>query len=668
MIDGITPLIPIATKFATSISPQIIKLLGSKIQTELTELSSELKHAFFNSFSKYINEVYARNSFFASIVFSNQQKRLKDYYIPLTLLGSKSESQRIIVDKYPGEFIVEKKDLLIVDTAGMGKSTLLKYLFLSCIEVDAGIPIFIELRKLSKNKSLLSYITEQLKDLDGKIDTTLVFKLLISGQFIFFLDGYDEIADIDREFVTQDIIELKRRINKNIFLLSSREHRSLNAFTDFYKATIKPLDFAEASDLISKYSHNGELGNALIQKLSQPENKPIHEFLDNPLLVSLLFRAFEYKHSIPLKKNSFYRQVYESLFENHDLSKEHGGFERRRESGLDMYSFELLLRALGFESLQTTKIEYEQVELLKLLEDCRKHVPTLTFNPQSFINDLIYSVPLFIRDGTQLRWSHKSLQEYFAACFVSNAGEELQNEVLKSMYESKKAVDYVNFLSLFAEINPKNFRHIFIKALLIDFKKEFDKWNLFADKFTTNQIDLRNQLTCFREHIFVSMSNDEFKKSDAKVLTGQKGFDPTLGASAKASEIYKSAFDKDEHHSSHVVDKRTVVEFRGSKWDLINQLLNLNILHDLNISIQKQASQFKTAKTNEPKFPYDQELVVALTNKDDCILNSNELFSTTNDYLYYWADRINVKYESICQLQKTIDLEIENYNKNVFCF
>lgn len=47
----------------------------------------------------------------------------------------------------------------------------------------------------------------------------------------------------------------------------------------------------------------------------------INEFLKNPLLVSLLFAAFDFKQTIPLKKHIFYRQVFDAYFDSHDLSK-----------------------------------------------------------------------------------------------------------------------------------------------------------------------------------------------------------------------------------------------------------------------------------------------------------------------------------------------------------
>ena len=70
----------------------------------------------------------------------------------------------------------------------------------------------------------------------------------------------------------------------------------------------------------------------------------VGEFLANPLLVSLLFKAFEYKQQVPFKKHVFYRQVYDALYHHHDLTKE-PGFERKKHSGLDLEDFHRVLRA-----------------------------------------------------------------------------------------------------------------------------------------------------------------------------------------------------------------------------------------------------------------------------------------------------------------------------------
>jgi predicted NACHT family NTPase len=196
------------------LTPQSIK---DKVLNELKGFSTEAKHRLINSFGTYMDQTYERHSFFSSLIFPNIQRKFNDFYLPLTLLSSNhtGEVTETLVDEYPTEIIADKKDLLIVDTAGMGKSTLLKFLFLQSVNKKMGIPIFIELRRLSKDKDIYRYFLDQLKKLDGKVDEILVLKLLESGDFIFFLDGYDEIAELDRDAVTFAIKDFKQRINKN---------------------------------------------------------------------------------------------------------------------------------------------------------------------------------------------------------------------------------------------------------------------------------------------------------------------------------------------------------------------------------------------------------------------------------------------------------------------
>ena len=465
-------LLPYAKSAIKAVAPFLLE----KAKSIAKSLGTSAQHALFKSFSKYSEQTYEKHSYFVSIALPNRQNLLKDFYVPLTLTSQTNDGEKAFrIDSYPKGLINDKKDLLVVDSAGMGKSTLLKYMFLQAVDEGQGIPIFIELRKLSKAIGLIDHICNELKDLNGEVDTAQVIKSLESGDFVIFLDGYDEIPDDDRSVVTSKIIDFKRRANGNKFVISSRELPELTSFADFQRLTIRPLVFDEAVELISKYGGGSARSVALIARLKEPENQAVHEFLGNPLLVSLLFKAYDYKPTIPLKKHIFYRQVYEALFETHDLSKDAGGFERKKKTGLNIYDFELVVRSLGFVSLQTSKVEYAKDELLQLVEDAKVAVPTIRFDPQNLLKDLATTVPLFTVDGTMWRWSHKSLQEYFAALYVSAQGKGFQHEVLSAMYESPKSLNYVNFLSLFADIEPKGFRHILMRRVLSDLSDDFEQ-------------------------------------------------------------------------------------------------------------------------------------------------------------------------------------------------
>ena len=516
-----TAVIKLATPEAKIAFPAILKI----IKKELKDMGADIHHAFFNAFETYMIQTHEKHSYLATLVFPNQQLKLKDFYLPLTLSKDlHKQSIKFKIENYPFALVSEKKDILIVDSAGMGKSTLLKFMFLKAIDHNIAIPIFIELRKLKPDQSLVHFLQSQLRGLDNKLDEQLVLRLLKSGEFIFFLDGYDEIADKDREAITEKLKDFKKLTNKNKFILTSRDQLGLNAFSDFYRLVINPLEFQEAEQLIRKYSQKSEIGEKLIERLSLPESNPIHEFLTNPLLVSLLFKAFEHKHIIPLKKHVFYRQVFDALFESHDLSKDAGELNRVKLSGLDIHNFEIALRAIGFLSLQSGVIEYTKDAVLALIQRSKDLAPGLSYSPNALLEDLITRVPLFIIDGNSYRWSHKSLQEYFAALYVASRGTEFQEKTVGSMFRSHLAASYINFLSLFSDIDIRGYRQSFLHPLA-EYLLSRLKTPTHPGEIPIDQLEKRKSLTVLRKFVYVNLEFDEIKAvlSESTDTRGEAG-------------------------------------------------------------------------------------------------------------------------------------------------
>ena len=67
--------------------------------------------------------------------------------------------------------------------------------------------------------------------------------------------------------------------------------------------SINSLSKKEAYELLRKYDKQGSTSKKLIEELKSGKYEMIFEFMKNPLLVSLLFAAFDYKNTIPLKKH-----------------------------------------------------------------------------------------------------------------------------------------------------------------------------------------------------------------------------------------------------------------------------------------------------------------------------------------------------------------------------
>lgn len=363
-------------------------LIKSVVDTFITPKLNSIKQRFkldFNKyhipteehFSEYFHRTYKRLSIVNTLVFSNSQKILKDIYIPLTITNH-NESIKYKIDSFPNKLIEQYEKILITDTAGMGKSTMMKKIYLDIIDEHKGVPILIELRRLSKSKTIIQEIHEQINSIEKEFDEQLLLEFINEGGFIFILDGYDEISLNDRNIVTKDIQVFILKASRNKFILTSRPENALTSFGDFQLFKIQPLRKKEAYDLLKKYDKLGKVATLLINKLEDKNLKDIDQFLTNPLLVSLLFTAFQFKQTIPFKKYLFYRQVYDANFESHDLTKG-DSFIHEKYTKLEVDDFHRVLRHIGFICLKEQKLEYTKDELLNIIALSKKLCIGLNF-------------------------------------------------------------------------------------------------------------------------------------------------------------------------------------------------------------------------------------------------------------------------------------------------
>ncbi len=426
-------------------------------------------------FSEYFFRTYKRISIVNTLVFNNSQRFLKDIYLPLTIIKNNDQKEvKFKITTFPQELLDHFEKILITDNAGMGKSTLMKKIFIDSIDNKKGIPILIELRRLNKDKKILQEIQEQIDSLGKHVNNNLLLELLNEGGFIILLDGYDEIPLSDREIVTGDIQSFIAKASKNKFILTSRPENALASFGDFQEFRIMPLKKKEAFELLRKYDKNGAVSNLLIKKLEESEMTNISEFLTNPLLVSLLFTAFQHKQTIPFKKHIFYRQVYDANFESHDLTKG-DSYTHDKYSKLAIDDFHRVLRHIGFSCLKDNqRIEFTKDQILLLIKNAKAFCADLKFSESDFLKDLLSTVPLFSQDGNYYRWAHKSLQEYFAAQFIYLDSKEKQSKILYHLYSNPELKTFLNILDLYYDIDTKAFRNVILYDYLCQFRTYFN--------------------------------------------------------------------------------------------------------------------------------------------------------------------------------------------------
>jgi hypothetical protein len=476
----------------------------------LRSLSAAAIEKFGDRFSDYLTTQATRHSCLNTIVFGHQRS-LSDLYLPLTIVPTKAihadSKEEILIDRFQTKLLPSETRILITDTAGMGKSTISKFLFLQSIKSGYAIPIFVELRHLSNSNPILTHIQKQLNitpvsEDQPKFPQRLVERTLKKGGLIIFLDGYDEIPFKDRESVTKNIKEFIEKYPNNHYTITSRPESGLLAFPTFKQFSIRPLKKEESFALIRKYDQDGGHSEQLISKLTGRDFQAVQEFLKNPLLTSLLYRSFEYKQNVPIKKHIFYRQVFDALFDWHDSSKD-GYNTREKKSGLDIDGFHRVLRIIGFVSVMKGQVEGDTDTILGWIRKARDVCSTSAFAESDFLDDLIRAVPIFVKDGDYYRWSHKSLAEYFAAQYICTEGKGQQAKILDSFISSGRTARFSNVLDQIYDVDVVAFR----SYLIIPMAKAFtDFWNSsylgLNPEISSNSIKLRKEAS-FDKNLFI---------------------------------------------------------------------------------------------------------------------------------------------------------------------
>ena len=118
-------------------------------------------------------------------------------------------------------------NLLISGIAGQGKSIFLRYLCSRELFLGNVIPIFLELRRVSKDTSLRDRIYLTFKTLGLTVDDELFDAVASSGKIVLLLDAFDEIPDNLKPAVLTDIEDLAST-NENLrIIVSSRPNNTI---------------------------------------------------------------------------------------------------------------------------------------------------------------------------------------------------------------------------------------------------------------------------------------------------------------------------------------------------------------------------------------------------------------------------------------------------------
>lgn len=419
-----------------------------------------------STMERYLIKLSERVGEITSITFPQLKLDIYEAYEPLYMLRNThfdTADNLITADELVSSPV---RSTIIVDGAGMGKSTFSKFIVAKLLFKSDRIPILFDLRKVDPQLNFTDNIVTEFDFPDEKFDRKLFYRLLKLGKFFVILDGFDEVSIAHQHLLANQLREMSLKGGDNAIIITTRPQEIVPDLINAISLKFAPFTQEQALSLLRRYDKisNLDIGERLSRDMTSIPSK----FIESPLLVSLLYRTYGVNNSIADKISTFYDEIYHALYKGHDLINKNG-YAREKKSGLGFEDFRKLLRALCHYMMLRTKTSFESLsEADSFINDASKISLAIPNSTSSFLDDLFVAVPLMQRDGTEYKFFHKTLLEYFAAEYIIFNESSLR--LLKKIFESPLAASFAKVFEFLNDMNPLLFESVITQKFALEAK------------------------------------------------------------------------------------------------------------------------------------------------------------------------------------------------------
>lgn len=471
--------------FFTGCFASVLERFAEPILKKTLEISKDqwekFKMDFDISFRNYLKNAYNKYSKIKTILYRTEPKYIYDFFeIPLL----EKEHNNCVKANDANSVLDISNFVIIQGTGGIGKSTLMKHLFINELEQKDLIPIFFELKDINDIESdyeINDLIFEKLNNLGSDLNKKCLEYALKSGCFLFLLDGYDEILTQKKDYFFKKLDTFCDKYSKNYYIISSRPYSEFIEFQRFTVLATCPLSKHQAISLINKIEFDEGIKQRFIGALENELYEKHLSFASNPLLLNIMLLTFDNYAEIPEKLHLFYANAFETLYSKHDATK--AGYRRELRSALPYDSFKKIFSYFCFISYVQGKIEFSYDDLIIILK--KVSINKIVFEADDYIYDLINSLCVLCRDGINYKFAHRSFQEYFAALFLKELSDDSMKQMgLQVFYNDVFRATNDSVFDMLYDMTEERFEQNIILPILQKFEKDIhcDKYDFYFGK------------------------------------------------------------------------------------------------------------------------------------------------------------------------------------------
>ncbi len=462
------PVSSAAAEEAVGAAAGAIASAGANISGALRTEFEKARVSILAGFEGFFERQRIRLGFTKTLLYKDAAVPISDFYVRTRL----EHKDAIYEDAEFLKLTNERPQILIMATAGSGKSIFLKHLFLRSLSETGGrIPIFVELRDLNDwgGKPLIEMVRMQVQDAIPSLPPRLFEFLLKAGKLTLFLDAFDEIDPALRATYEKEVVRLSKKYLDLKIFVTTRPDESFMTWQRFHVYKMLPLSKAQAVELIQKLKYNVAVKEKFSQELEASLYETHEEFVSNPLLLTIMLMTFEDVGAVPDRMYLFYEEAFKVLFQRHDAAKE--VFRRITYSGLKIDKFRSVLAAFCAITYARSQFHFDDDKVTEAISRAMG-LTKVAAETDAYLKDLLLSVCILLRDGLQITFSHRSFQEYFCAVFwMAKGGQELSNAIEQLVARGGSA----NVIGMMYEMNPDLLEQVWIGPALRQYKEKISK-------------------------------------------------------------------------------------------------------------------------------------------------------------------------------------------------